>query len=77
MNPDSFDPPTAILSGQALNEFTIISSVFARHAYQLISMYKMNYRTGIVFLWGGGGGGAQWGAALIREWALIRSFTVY
>ena len=68
MNPDSFDPPTAILSGQALKEFTIISSVFARHAYQLISIYKMNYRTGIVF---------QWGAALIREWVLIRSFTVY
>ena len=44
-------------------------------------MYKMNYRTDIVNFWGG----AYWrgaliskillfGGALIREWALIRSF---
>ena len=56
VNPESSDPPTAILCAQTLKEFTIISSVFVRHAYQLISMYKMNFRTDMFFFfWGGGG----------------------
>ena len=85
MNPESSDPLTPTISAQTLKESTIISFVFVRHAHQLISIYKMNYRTDIVFFLGGGG--AQWeealiskilllGGELIREWALITSFTV-
>ena len=49
MNPESSDPPTAILCAQTLKEFTIISFLFVRHAYQLTLIYKINYRTDIVF----------------------------
>ena len=69
MNPESSDLPTAILCAQTLKEFTIISFVFVRHAYQLTLIYKMNYRTDIVFFFGGG---TQWGGALIREGHLFQ-----
>ena len=71
MNPESSDLPTEILNAQKLKEFTIVSFVFVKHAYQLISIYKMNYCTDIVFFFWGGGGG-QWGGTLIFGGAVFR-----